>query len=184
MWKGVFMFMIDPIFPTGWRQIWHVMTFRRRLEGCGELPVQAILAHSKLCTMPMLEGCHQCGGKCSVSGTSSNGGDKVLNKPKLASYDTTEMVKRTAVLLAVVALVTAIPASDGSYADTEDLINELDRPSKYTISRCDGIILCQEYDWYYFCFRYEYMFWLYVPIMVYADRLQYWWVWKNGELFT
>ncbi|XP_065086587.1 hemicentin-1-like [Ochlerotatus camptorhynchus] len=113
------------------------MTFRRRVEGCVKLPqrrlVQATLVHSKLCTMPILEGCRQCGGKCSVSGTSSNGGEKVLNKAKLASYDTTEMVKRTAVLLAVVALATAFPASDGSYADTEDLINELDRPIPITM---------------------------------------------------
>lgn len=69
------------------------------------------------------------------SSRSSNDSDKVLNKPRLVqslvSSIRTEMVKRTAVLLALVALVTTFPASAGSYTDTEDLINELDRPSKY-----------------------------------------------------
>lgn len=71
----------------------------------------------------------------SSSSKSSNDSDKVLNKPSLVqslvSSVRTEMVKRTAVLLALVALVTTFPASAGSYTDTEDLINELDRPSKY-----------------------------------------------------
>lgn len=70
----------------------------------------------------------------SSSSKSSNDSDKVLNKPSLVqslvSSVRTEMVKRTAVLLALVALVTTFPASAGSYTDTEDLINELDRPSK------------------------------------------------------
>lgn len=87
--------------------------------------------------MPLFDGArrrNRTGAKRTVSDSSSNGGDKVLNKPKLTSSGggKTEMAKRTAVLLTVVTLVTAFPASNGSYADTEDLINELDRPSKYT----------------------------------------------------
>lgn len=105
--------------------------------------------------MPLLEDARQrkrgTGGKSTVSDSSSNGGDKVLNKPKLTSSRSgTEMVKRTAVLLTVVTLVTAFPASYGSYADTEDLINELDRPSKYTYLEFgnDGCARrgCKEYD--------------------------------------
>ncbi|XP_038122549.1 titin [Culex quinquefasciatus] len=72
----------------------------------------------------------------SSSSKSSNDSDKVLNKPSLVqslvSSVRTEMVKRTAVLLALVALVTTFPASAGSYTDTEDLINELDRPIPIT----------------------------------------------------
>ncbi|XP_055586991.1 titin [Uranotaenia lowii] len=74
-------------------------------------------------------------GNCSAR---SIGNDKVgrLNKTKhTLSWGIHKMVKRTAtVLLAAVALVMLFPApSEASYADTEDLINELDRPIPITM---------------------------------------------------
>ncbi|XP_062702027.1 hemicentin-1 [Aedes albopictus] len=117
------------------------MTFCQQPECCrGKLPLRETSpsAHGRLCAMPLFDGArrrNRTGAKRTVSDSSSNGGDKVLNKPKLTSSGggKTEMAKRTAVLLTVVTLVTAFPASNGSYADTEDLINELDRPIPITM---------------------------------------------------
>ncbi|XP_058467805.1 titin [Malaya genurostris] len=76
---------------------------------------------------------HSQGERPGRDGTNSNESDKVLSKPKLGSCGRMETVKRTAVLLALVSLVMTFPVSGGSYTDTEDLINELDRPIPITL---------------------------------------------------
>lgn len=56
--------------------------------------------------------------------------ENVFNKPMIGWSGKARKVKRTAALLALVILVVTFPTTGASYADTEDLINELDRPSK------------------------------------------------------
>ncbi|XP_055618631.1 hemicentin-1 [Toxorhynchites rutilus septentrionalis] len=62
-----------------------------------------------------------------------SGSGKAINKQILGFSRKAEMVKRTATLLVLVFLVVTFPTSGASYADTEDLINELDRPIPITL---------------------------------------------------
>ncbi|XP_055525427.1 hemicentin-1 [Wyeomyia smithii] len=72
-------------------------------------------------------------GRFDSSSADSKKSDKELNKPEHGFASALETAIRTAMLLAVVALVMTFPVCDGTYADAEDLINELDRPIPITL---------------------------------------------------